>query len=283
MVVSLAGGGVDGPLAGSRDDSGASEGRRRGGSLTSQTPPEIRERSSSTGHHGRDSPVTVGREHAGRATLHIHFDTAHLDAVRIAFTCDAFDRIARLVVVAFALDGAKDELHEGGECGPRPVAGKHEAEHPVGDGPFRCADPHTFFGFDRFMQTGFGPPCLNVLGQCLTEADVDCSSLTDDVLSAIEGAPGGLAAAHHNCPIDHGRWCCVKRLVVIWEPFDGDLVSRLLQLIGPQITDLRSNRCQRTCARASRAAATWPAFTSAIYWTTPSPTFAAFSSRAALR
>jgi hypothetical protein len=63
-----------------------------------------------------DQPaVRTSRE----VTLRIHRDTANLDAARIAFTCDAFKKIARLVVVAFALDGAKDELHEGEECGER--------------------------------------------------------------------------------------------------------------------------------------------------------------------
>jgi hypothetical protein len=45
-----------------------------------------------------------------------------LSTCRIALTGDPFTAIARLVVVAFALDGAKDELHEADECGPRPVA-----------------------------------------------------------------------------------------------------------------------------------------------------------------
>ena len=57
----------------------------------------------------------------GQRPLYIDRDDAGLDAVRIALTCDAFVAIVRLVFVAFALDGAKDEAHEAAECGPRPV------------------------------------------------------------------------------------------------------------------------------------------------------------------
>jgi hypothetical protein len=78
-----------------------------------------------------------GGQTGARATLRLHRDSTVLDAVRIAFTCDAFDKTARLVVVAFALDGAKDELHEGAECGPRPVS---SWEHPAIQGhPFPAA------------------------------------------------------------------------------------------------------------------------------------------------
>ena len=56
-----------------------------------------------------------------RPTLNVEVDNEALHRLRVAFTADKSRRVARLAIVAFALDGAKDEAHEGDVCGPRPV------------------------------------------------------------------------------------------------------------------------------------------------------------------
>jgi hypothetical protein len=55
------------------------------------------------------------------APLAMDADEESLDDIRLHWTCDRFRRITRAVIVAFALDGAKDELSEAGWCGPRPL------------------------------------------------------------------------------------------------------------------------------------------------------------------
>ena len=69
-----------------------------------------------------DQPALSNSQPDCRATLLLRPNPCMaLDGVRLALTCDTFHRICRLVAVSFALDGAKDELHEGHICGPRLV------------------------------------------------------------------------------------------------------------------------------------------------------------------
>jgi hypothetical protein len=100
----------------------------------------------------------------GQRPLYIDRDDAGLDAVRIAFTCDAFVAIVRLVVVAFALDGAKDEAHEAAECGVRPVDAVGVDLFPLFRVDAVLADSHWF--------RRAPPPIFAAFSRCTVRATV---------------------------------------------------------------------------------------------------------------
>jgi hypothetical protein len=60
-----------------------------------------------------------------RGRLSLAPDSAHLDDIRLAMALDPFPRIARAIIVAFALDGAKDSVREQPWCGPRALDVPH--------------------------------------------------------------------------------------------------------------------------------------------------------------
>jgi hypothetical protein len=161
-----------------------------------------------------DQPLTAP---AGvRATLRLHRDSAHLDAVRIAFTCDAFRRIARLVVVAFALDGAKDELREGGVCGTRPVDCSNV---PLAEGTdWGWAQAHSDVG--PLASAASGPALA--LQRCRTTAAV--LAMTDALCVAAESS-GFSSLAHLGLQTadQAAGWATAKRF---------------LRAVGPQLTHL---------------------------------------------
>jgi hypothetical protein len=157
-------------------------------------------------------------------TIRITRETAHLDTARIALTCDASPRIARLVVAAFALDGAKDEAHEGSECGPRPVS----------------TNSHIYNALWTNAQalTNASPTSAEAaLVRCLTEAHVTQDTLSDKFCAAVES--------------DSRPWAGIRKLDVWlhWEKLLYDathdergrlihLVVRLLRAVGAQLEDL---------------------------------------------
>jgi len=166
--------------------------------------------------------------------LRIHLDTEHLDAVRGAFNChtfswvggessdtssdsswqftDTFARVARLVIVAFALDGAKDELREGGVCGPRPVDCRDD---PV-QGESSFFDQRTSV-LCRLGIVGAPAP----LQRCLVAADVDGTSV--EFFGVPEGAFASLTYLEvHHCG-------------------DADFAN-IVNAAGPALTHLHVNR-----------------------------------------
>jgi hypothetical protein len=90
-----------------------------------------------------------------------------LDGALVAFTCDRYCLIARLIVVAFALDGAKDELHEAGACGQRPIECGDRPNAALVD--TATAPPSTLFPAPPAVQTA--------ISRCLANALIDRASL----------------------------------------------------------------------------------------------------------
>jgi hypothetical protein len=191
--------------------------------------PELRGGSGSCGAAG-------GRRASDRAMLVLHFDTAHLISARIAFTRDTFAAIVRLVVVAFALDGAKDDLHEGAVCGQRPVAGSFAA-----DADLRVRSYTSHLGFEpwRCASEIPTPSCRAALGRCLTDAVVSGDTLTEALCLDAEGAvASGVEQADSN-GVSHGDWAFVTRLQYVSAIYTlprPHMMSRLLLAIGPQLT-----------------------------------------------
>ena len=167
---------------------------------------------------------------APRAVLQMHQQrTLCLHSVRLAFVADRFHNIARLVVTAFALDGAKDELHEADECGPRPVA---TSAVPL------PTEVGMRFTANELRATWFSaatlPPCAAGLARCQQTAVANKNALEMDAFQRAvvdeAGAPGGF-------------WSHVAALAVFIGTTSSSLslgapALQLLHAIGQQLTYL---------------------------------------------
>jgi hypothetical protein len=183
-----------------------------------------------------DQPlVRTSRE----VTLRMHCGTEHLDAVRIAFTCDAFKKIARLVVVAFALDGAKDELREAAECGPRPVSCSGVPANGFDISSSRLAS-EWIAPLSLAPASSPGRPCAMVVERLMIDAAVSWRPP-----SAGRGGEAGPPEMKEEVEPAAAQFPRLKALEVLASPTCGatdpqPFVLRLLarQTVGPQLTHL---------------------------------------------
>ena len=138
-----------------------------------------------------------------------------------AFASNGLWRVVRLVVVAFALDGAKDELHEGDVCGERPVV---EADCGIHARPLLVMKKLAVIAGSCHGLFGSAPARLRIaLRRCLVVGRVENSS-DFNVALAMRDSP----------------WSQMRKLVVSEQTSfcsRGGVVA-MLRAVGPQLTAL---------------------------------------------
>jgi hypothetical protein len=192
-----------------------------------------------------EAPLLLSRRVHARAEFEREITT-----VCAALATSPFVSIARLVVVAFALDGAKDEAHEASACGPRPIGFTLDTPGgPPGTFLIQCpprAHPTKSLGRLRLEMA---------VSQCLTEVNVDADLLNcNSILEVIEATDR--------------PWRRVSRLTIVAAvpPDDGgrayvgcglvpSSLARVLRAIGPQLTHLCLRGGLPSCLLPSRSAA----------------------------
>jgi hypothetical protein len=155
-----------------------------------------------------------------------------LDTVRIAFTLDTFRRIAHVVVTAFALDGPKDPMREGAECGPRPVV------CPLEDCPL--LPPHSAA---ESIAAPFERPA-----PLLSFAPAHVHAALRGALVDAFATPALLAANAIERSAANA-WANVRQLrlsdpATSWrDADDGRRAAALLRILSPQLTELHFDGC----------------------------------------